>query len=51
LRGAGNGSCRQYCGMKDLLDPPIPTPPVSMKSINIVAFVWLCVLTATFVAS
>jgi hypothetical protein len=35
--------------MKDLLDPPIPTRPISMKSINIVAFVWLCVLTASFV--
>jgi hypothetical protein len=51
LRGARNGNCRQYCGMKDLLDPPTPTRPVSMKSINIVAFVWLCVLTATFVTS
>ena len=37
--------------MKDLLDPPTPTRPISMKSINIVAFVWLCVLTATFVTS
>jgi hypothetical protein len=37
--------------MKDLLDPPTPIRPISMKSINIVAFVWLCVLTATFVTS
>jgi hypothetical protein len=37
--------------MKDLLDLPIATRSVSMKSIKIVAFVWLCVLTATFVAS
>ena len=30
---------RQYCGMKDLLDPPTPTRPISMKSLKIIAFV------------
>jgi hypothetical protein len=37
--------------MKKLLHlPVIPLRPISMKSIN-TAFVWLCVLTASFVAS
>jgi hypothetical protein len=37
--------------MKDRLDPSTPTRPISMKSIKIVALVWLCLLTVSFVTS
>ena len=41
----------QDCSMKNLLHLlVIPSRPISMKSIN-TAFVWLCVLTASFVVS
>ena len=40
----------QYFGMKKLLDPPIPTRPISMKSIKI-AFICLLLMAGSFVAA